>query len=130
MKLSPEQREELVNGLQANDFTQAIHLKGSPENGNIEPSVCTPLKKYILGLMYENLPAFGINRYLYHFSGNHPIKLLLDADASYISDAASKILSSSEETKAARDKYQSYFATIHRSAELSYCNARGKPHPN
>lgn len=129
MNYTPEQLELLIKGFQEHDFTQEVHLYGGltkPKKKEEPERKHNPLEQRVLSYMKRNLPALGFKRNMNNFTGEHPINLLMSADAQHISDAAIKISEDAEQTDAAIDQYFELFTPLIMSAGESYCAAKGK----
>ena len=138
MNFTPEQLEILVKGFQEHDITQTIHLRGDFENEEKkknkkktkkEPKE-NPLKKRVLKYMESNLRDFGFKRYIRNFSNKNPINLLMDADATYISDEAIKLLADEKRTEDAVEQYMDLFWPLIEHAIESYCKEKGREPEN
>lgn len=124
---SEDQLELLRTGFQTHDFTQSIAL--NPEYENMSPEqlkAFTALKKRVLGYMQSNLPVLDIPRPPRNFAGDHPVNLLMDADASYIAEEAAEILEDREKTEAAVEQYFEMFDPLADQALNSYCEAKNR----
>lgn len=127
MKLTPEQLAKLVEGLQTHDFTQDVYLPGGMENPEDEPErKYNPLESHVRSYMKQNLPDLGFTRNMDNFSEEHPVNVLISADARYIADEAMKILEDEKETEAALDEFFEKFDPLITHATASYCQAYGK----
>lgn len=132
MNFTPEQLEKLVKGFQEHDITQAVHLRGKFEktkkkkNETEQPPQENPFKSRVLKYMESNLSEFGFNRYINNFSGQHPVKLLMDADSTYISDEAMNVLHGDQQLPEAVDQYLELFLPLAEHAAEVYCTAKGK----
>lgn len=95
----------------------------------LEESAYNSAKKQYMNLtaayMRHNLPAFGFDRWLENVSEFHPVKLLINADADYISSEAMGIIADPQKTKAAIEQYNELFGSLIDTAAESYCAAKG-----
>jgi len=105
MKFTDEQKKERVDGFHKHDITQTVHLRGDFENEEKKKNK----KKRVLKYMESDLRDFGFKRYIRNFSEKNPINLLMDADATYISDEAMKLLADEKQTAAAIEQYMELF---------------------
>lgn len=132
MKFTKEQKKELVDGFRRHDITQTVHLHGEFENeekNKKKPKKVpkeNPLKKRVLKYMESDLRDFGFKRYLRNFSDKNPLNLLMDADATYISDEAMKLLADKKLTEDAVEQYMELFWPLIEHAIESYCKEKGK----
>ena len=134
MKFTEEQKKELIDGFRRHDITQTVHLRGDFENKEKkknkkkpkkEPKE-NPLKMRVLKYMESDLRDFGFKRYIRNFSEKNPINLLMDADATYISDEAMKLLADEKQTADAVEQYMELFWPLIEHAIESYCTEKGK----
>ena len=125
-KFSDEQREILQKGFQEHDFTQNVSLSPGCKFSGKEAETYKGLKTSVKDSMKNVLSAFGIHRKMDNFSKDHPVNLLMDSDASYIAEEATKILGDEQQTEAAIDQYFDLFGPLVEIATNSYCKAKGK----
>jgi len=122
-----EQLEILRNGFQAHDFTQSVSL--SPEYDDMSPEqnkAFVALKKRVIDYMQSNLPELGISRPPKNFAGDHPVNILMNADATFIANEAVNILSDEQRTLEAVNYFFDMFGELVDKAILIYCSRRQK----
>ena len=125
-RYTEEQKEILHKGFQEHDFTQNVSLSPGCEFSRKEAETYKGLKTSVKDSMKNVLSAFGIHRKMDNYSKNHPVNLLMNSDASYIAEEATKILGDEQQTEAAIDQYFDLFGPLVEIATDSYCKAKGK----
>ena len=129
MKFTPEQLEMLVKGFREHDFTQSVHLPAMPEKSEIPEEQAKKYKAFygqVQGYMRRNLPSLGFKRDMNNFTRDHPVNLLMHADADHISKEAIAIFDDEERKDAAIEQYMKLFYPLIETAAESYCKAKGK----
>jgi len=125
-QFSPEQLKALREGVQAHDMTQTVSLLGE---GGIPPERAETykrLKEQVLGYMKADLPALGIRRPMENYGKDHPVNLLMNADASVIAEQAANVLSDEAQTADAFETFFDLFDPLIETAVTSYCTAKDK----
>ena len=125
-RYTEEQKEILHKGFQEHDFTQSVSLSPECEFSGKEAETYKGLKTSVKDSMKNALSAFGIHRKMDNFSKEHPVNLLMNSDASYIAEEATKIFGDEQQTDEAVDLYFDLFGPLVEIATDSYCKAKGK----
>ena len=125
-RYTEEQKEILHKGFQEHDFTQNVSLSPGCEFSGKEAETYKGLKTSVKDSMKNVLSAFGIHRKMDNYSKDHPVNLLMNSDASYIAEEATKILGDEQQTDEAVDLYFDLFGPLVEIATDSYCKAKGK----
>lgn len=130
MSFTEKQLDILHEGFEKHDFTKEVALPGE-ENTVPESEAKTFLafKDRTKTYMKSNLPELGINRNMRNFSKNHPVNLLMEADAEYVAEKSTKIAGSPLKTMLSVGGFFLLFGpkfrTLYKASEESYCRPRG-----
>ncbi|MBQ6755953.1 MAG: hypothetical protein IJP43_03260 [Oscillospiraceae bacterium] len=122
MKYTDNQKKILLEGLAKTDITKDAPTEKIRASRLAEAE----LSKLIRGYFRTDLREAGISRNIGNFSAQHPVNLLIRADADSIAEKAAEVLSSESETTAAMDTYLEMFSPLFETAMKSYCEAKGK----
>ncbi len=129
MNFTLEQLEILVKGFQEHDFTQLVHLPAMTEESELSKEQAKKYKTFygqVQGYMRRNLPELGFKRNMNNFTREHPVNLLMHADADHIAEKALEIFDDEEQKDAAIEQYMELFYPLIETAAESYCEAKGK----
>ena len=129
MNFTLEQLEILVKGFQEHDFTQLVHLPAMTEESELSKEQAKKYKTFygqVQGYMRRNLPELGFKRNMNNFTQDHPVNLLMHADADYIAVKTLEIFDDEEQKDAAIEQYMELFYPLIEIAAESYCEAKGK----
>ena len=92
MSFTEKQLDILHEGFQKHDFTKEVALPGKENTvPDSEAKTFLAFKDRTKNYMQSNLPELGINRDMRSFSKNYPVNLLMDSDAEYVAEKATKI---------------------------------------
>lgn len=121
--------EALIKGMSMLDFTKNISL--TPD-GKVEDfsdlteeqrEQYVAIKKHIRMHLEKSLKNAGVSRWASNFGSKHPMNVLLNADAHYLSKSAVKILDDDESLASAIGAFENMFGPF----EIGeYCKKMGK----
>ena len=130
MSFTEKQLDILHEGFQKHDFTKEVALPGKENTVPVsEAKTFKAFKKRTKNYMQSNLPELGINRDMRSFSKNYPVNLLMDSDAVYVAEKATKIAESPVKTMLSVGAFFLLFGPkfriLYKASETSYCRPRG-----
>ena len=130
MSFTEKQLDILHEGFQKHDFTKEVALPGEESTVPVdEAKTFLAFKNRTRKYMKSNLPEQGIKRDMDSFSKNHPINLLMEADAAYVADKATKIAGNPLKTMLSVGAFFLLFGPkfriLYKASENSYCKPRG-----
>lgn len=91
VELTPEQKDELVDFFQNNDFTANMTLNRECNFKGEQAKIFIRTKKIFGEYWLGNLRKLGVKRKMKNFSKDHPVNFLENADADYFSEQISEI---------------------------------------
>lgn len=122
--LTPEQAAELVEVFRENDFTSDMSLRQENHFEGKAAEIFMNAKKQFGEYWLGNLPALGIKREMKNFSKNHPVNFLENADADYISKAATGLYGDGDLTEALEMMFAIYAEPIEKGLTAYACKLR------
>ena len=126
MIFTKEQSDMLHEGFRKHDITKDGSLTKESKMPDEQKEAYQLLKGQTVDYMKDTLPDLGIKRSMGNFSGDHPVNLLMNADAKVIAAKSAEVMCDKQKTDAAVDYFFDMFGPLFETARNAYCRAHDK----